>query len=133
MTIPVSMQFGSRINNISNGQSRNWVLLWKNPAPADSFAGQTIQLDLQTFDAVFVAGGSDKNFWGSVIVPKGYTGAIRFPLQSGSNVRWRTRDVTCTDTGVIFGDATYNTQGSSTTTTQNTGAIPLFIYGIKFG
>lgn len=111
-------------------EGSNVVLLWTNPSPASSFAGQTIPLDLSNYDAVIVLTAMDTSDSGrlvvdSLITPVGY-GARAF-------IQWNVRYIrqyTVSNTGVAFQDGAKGSVGANATT-DNTVGIPYQIYGIR--
>ena len=97
--------------------------LWTNASPDASFAAQTVSLNLAGYAAVlieFKAISSKTTVLGLV----GST-AILLAINNSSNNRNGTRTATISDTGIAFGNCTYN--GAQT----NTNCIPQRIFGIK--
>lgn len=112
--------------------SKNMVLLWENSSVNNAFTSQTVSLDLSKCSAVLIlfrhwVGADVYNTWTAFV---GQSGNIA-TIQSSSNIgilSARMYDVTTT--GVVFyeGKGLHPTSG---TYTDNSGAIPIAIYGIK--
>jgi len=138
MAIPVPMQFGSKINDVSNKQNRNWVLLWENPDPSSSFASQTVSLDLSDYDAVYVYAkyrAANTNSCPTALALIG-TGSQLFYLAnlSAASSQANVRNYSVTSTGVAF-ESTYRKTLTATSagSVANDYIIPVAIYGVKFG
>lgn len=109
------------------------VLLWTNPSPTASFAAQTITVpDMSEYDMIeimFEYATSDGHVGTSRV--KGGKGGWLEATISGAR-RFRTFTIPSA-TQITFTDAKYNGMGSSAATTENVGAIPLYVIGIKNG
>lgn len=124
----VSMQFGSNGGVVKNGSRIK--LLWSNDSPDSSFAAQTLDIDLSGY-----------SFFG-IVARFSTTYDTRQPLQifavdeatkslnvqATTNNRVGGRDLTYSiaNKQLTIAGASYN--GSA----NNTYAIPVAIYGIKF-
>lgn len=109
-------------------------LLWTNPDTSADFAEQTINLDLSDYDAVWVAmGATGDNYYCDGIVLMGTTYTFRIASNSGANTRIFFRPATANASGVVFGDCTRFTQGTSGATVVTNAMKPKYIYGVKFG
>ena len=98
------------------------VLLWTNPSPTTEFAAQTVSLDLTDYAGVIIEfHQTDTQSFGTRTYIKkndtvnGITGA---GYVDGSNTNGLARNVTVTDSGVVFG-------------TGNIDCVPNKIYGVK--
>ena len=110
------------------------TLLWENPNISTAFAPQTISLDLRKYDAVEI---SFKHYFSGdtpqsmARAEKNVTCCCAVPTYSNRSLP--RRDFKATDTGVTFGygsgfDDTYTWYAQN-----NNWAIPVKIYGIKYG
>ena len=108
---------------------KNMVLLWENPNPSASFAAQTINLDLNNYQAVIVVfrvrtdGG-----WGRVssFAALGYESFAVAIVWDGA--QWGLgRVFTPSSDSVVFGSGINITNNG----TENNRMIPEFVYGIK--
>lgn len=137
MSREVAMQFGKPSDGSQNGSGstgQNWVLLWTNPDTASAFSAQTVSLDLSGYDAVYIpmVYTSGYVYAAPIILTDGIASFIRFPSNSGNTLRYLSRSVTASSSGVSFTECTRYQQGSSSTT-SNADLIPKAIYGIRFG
>lgn len=101
-------------------------LLWTNSNPTATFAGQTIPLDLSKYILLYIVcrrtTGSDTLHINGII-KKGESGQV-----IGNYNGWAYREISSSnDAGIKFGSGV---KGTSSFTTDNTYAIPLYIYGI---
>jgi len=111
-------------------EGSNVVLLWTNPSPASSFAGQTIPLDLLNYDAVIVLTAMDTSASGQLVVDSLIT-----PVGYGSRsvIQWNVRYIRqyeVSTSGVSFNDGAKGNVGANAST-DNTVGIPYQIYGIR--
>lgn len=104
-------------------------LLWTNPSPTASFAAQTINLDLSSYDFVMVC---FRTFQLSTDADLGTLNAFGFKeekniAQIGGSASGNVgrRFFTPSDTGIEFSDCRYNNA------TNNNYTLPTKIYGIK--
>ena len=139
------MAFYTALGN--SGADEEPTLLWTNPKPTNSFAAQTVALDLSPYKSIAIlynATTTSSSFSGKMSIAFYKMGdAITIPASSGtlsgyptviasgvgkvSNLMAIARDVTITTTGVEFGLGSLGT-GSN----KSSGyAIPQKIYGIK--
>lgn len=116
------------------------VLLWLNPSPTTAFAAQTLSMDLSDYEAVIIRFSYRSNYNTDNqklyqlfnYVPKdGIAHWVATSLGSGSTSYLYGRDVTVTDTGIVFTNAGYGTHGS-TSGTDTLYIIPTEIYGLKY-
>lgn len=120
-------------------------LLWTNSKPAASFAPQTIKLDLATYDAVdiIVRRADDQTYDTVHRIFVGSKNRLEAPMGgamptsgTGSGTTWSTnRSASVSKTGVTFGTGGYEylQSGSGNLHANNTYALPLKIYGVRFG
>lgn len=115
------------------GAMAEWVLLWENASPTSAFAAQTVQLNLSSYDAVFIyyQNSTPKSYGSPIILVGTPEYVFRFSSNNGNNQRYFTRSATVTTSGVEFSACQYFQQGSSNGTAQNTDLVPVKIYGIK--
>ena len=128
----VNSKTGTVVLDADDVDAMHWDLLWENASPTSEFAGQTIELNLTNYDAIycdFVA--TSGNIIQSVIMKKGEGAYSRYVSSNGSNVRWYHRQTIVDIAGITFNDGVYFTQGTSGNTSINTYLIPYHIYGIK--
>lgn len=130
----VIMRFGrkgqrSTTGGGSGGSSGGKDLLWTNASPVASFAAQTVQLNLQNYDAIIVTATATT---GSATYGDRCTrlimvgGADYLVSYGGTNGNVATiRSVEAQSSGVVFGAANYNGN------TNNGRVIPYQIFGIK--
>lgn len=101
-------------------------LLWTNPSPTSAFSAQTLSIDMNNYNMIFVIATSrtdlDVRFSSSFKVGS-YTARLCSTF-TGTNV-YTTRNVNLTPTSLGF-EGGYN--GS---TANNSYCIPMYIYGIK--
>lgn len=108
------------------GSQEVMPLLWTNPSPSSNFSAQTVSLDLSAYVYVVIVPKvlpSSTNMRTSVLLPKGKTTTC-FELVGTSPMVFCGRDIAVSDTGVVFGNGSYN--GSA----NNGYWIPMYIYGI---
>ena len=109
------------------------TLLWTNPNPDSSFAGQKVAVDLTNYDSVEIEvkniASSEYMVANTYRSKKGEKGLI---LASAATNR--ERDINDIDnTGITFGNGiVYNTYGGGQST-DNNRLIPIRIFGIKLG
>lgn len=117
----------NRIETLEQGVTMK--LLWENPNPTSSFAAQTVELDLSEYDKVLVIFKSynTQEQYISVICKKDINTRCSY-LWDASYIYLR--NITPKSSGVTFGDCYYGKLLQSMAT-QNTGLIPIEIYGIK--
>lgn len=111
-------------------------LVWSNPSPASTFAGQSITLPSSDYDLVLVTylysrtaayGGSSSLF------AKGQNSSMQSINLYSSAIGAAVRRITSTnDTTITFGDCQFNETASASQTTDNNRNIPTAIYTIKF-
>lgn len=109
----------SGINSLSDNAGEP-VLLWTNPNPNNSFASQTVSLDLSNYASVIIYlknVASDVLSTSGHYVPKGYSGRISIQL-NGRYIN------SVTNEGINFGT------GYSGGSASNSYAIPCEIYGV---
>ena len=103
------------------------VLLWTNPGPQNTFAAQTVRLNLTTYAGVIVEFNHANNL--AVISSRVYvkkTDIIETGFGAGFvSDRACSRNLTVNDSGVTFSDTYY------ATATKNDVFIPVKIYGVK--
>lgn len=106
-------------------------LLWTNSSPSNSFAGQTITLNLSDYDEVAIIYGYSNTTWGvnrecTTFARVGHGGVL---MQSRSDTIYSGyREFTVSTSGITFTDALLAPDATAT----NTQIIPHFIYGIKY-
>lgn len=109
------------------GAMSDWELVWVNASPTSSFAPQSIQLDLSSYDFVAIVfrwSSADSGTWMPIVPVGGYLTASNF-----YNYRTiREEDIQPTHIQFYGGfKGQYNASASS----DNTFAIPQKVYGIK--
>ena len=115
-------------------------LLWNNPSPTSNFSAQTIFLDLSQYDAVIIRVSvgpgyntdAQKPYQLFIYVPKdGVVHYIHSLLNtSGTSNAYYARQVTVTDTGIIFSGGGY--PASTLANGANNVMIPTEIYGYAY-
>lgn len=125
--MPIAMKYGS--GNSSSKSGGTTTLLWTNPDPTSNFSAQTISLNLSGYDAVKVLAAQNTSSSSGVMVEttKDYEGRL-FMMY---NARYY-RGFTWSDTGVTFTDG-YQASLSSNLSANNSAAIPIYIYGVRYG
>ena len=110
----------------------NMKLLWSNPSPNASFAGQNITLASADYDlllAIYTANKiGDRNL--STIWQKGKTSVLEEAYSASNGSINRIRYLTYVSDTVYAVDNGYEST-SSTRTQDNTACVPLVIYGFK--
>ena len=110
-------------------KNREWRLLWTNSTPTSSFASQTVQLGgtFTELKIVFVLNnGTSIRGAAFFMDADGETWRI---YSNNSNFQYA-RGMSCAGSALAILDATkYSTYGNSNATTDNSGIIPLRIYG----
>lgn len=112
--------------------------LWTNPAPASTFAAQTVALDLSGYDAIEVvfkaSTSSDTSVkWLANKDGMAYNAFNFSNITTSSVMTMERRSITATDAGVAFSANTHKTLNATTGSTSNTYLIPYEIYGVVFG
>ena len=109
------------------------VLLWENANKGNSFAPQTISLDLSTYNYVgimFELNTSNKYPTQIELFAKGISD-YRTLFLTGGKMQARAI-IGITDSGVQFGDnLRYDGYGGAGIVTDNANGVPIRIYGIK--
>lgn len=108
--------------------------LWENPSPASAFAAQNITLTSSDYDFLLCiykryAGG---DLEGSIIIPKESNFALEACSTESGGARTNVRSAAITDSGlkITWGDA-YQATGTTASSVNNNGCIPIYIYGFK--
>ena len=105
--------------------------LWENPSPSASFAGQNVQIDGLTDYDIYMIFLSE----GCITIPKGGVGRYTFPGTSGgiAHIWYRlASDYSSTvDNTLHFSDSVKFKMSDGTSSTDNSSAIPLTVFGIK--
>lgn len=100
-----------------------WVLIWQNASPTSTFAPQTINLDLSSYDEVRIvcnAGASmATRMLPSLVIPIESGGVISNQVIANSSVL-RTRYFKTSATSIICDSSTVDAD-----------IVPMFIYGRK--
>ena len=112
--------------------SRGMKLLWENPSPTASFAGQNITLSSDNYDFLLwvYKEQASTSYYLSVMSPKGAGASFGLPDIGASGNSNRVRRATYVDnTHFTFGNGFVGS--SSTYTSDNSVMIPIAIYGIK--
>jgi len=108
---------------------KNMVLLWSNPSPASNFSAQSINLNLDGFDAMLII------YWYGVQSGNQIEISQTFPVNN--QAKWL---MICSTTNISGGrKCTYNPsthkmtfEGASYSGSSNAAyVIPVFIYGLK--
>ena len=127
--VPLSAQMGKVLSEALQ-QRTTRTLLWENPAPAASFAAQTVGVDLAAYQGVVVAflqRVGEQTVLESAFLPKGTVGKL-------GGYRYRhiaMRTVTAVSgTGVTFGGAGYASTYGGDLTPQDDCILPWRIYGV---
>lgn len=105
--------------------------LWENASPNVSFSAQTVSLDLSEYIAVAVVSHRSSTSYNAYqyttdIIFKGTTGMLR---PAGYACTYRAAAVS--DAGVAFTAGQYTSTYNGAPATDNTVAIPVYIYGIR--
>ena len=105
--------------------------LWENPSPSASFAGQNVQIDgLADYDIYMIFCSE-----GCITMLKGGSGRYTFPGTSGgiAYIWYRYAiDYSSTQANTLqFSDSVKFKMSDGTSSTDNSSAIPLTVYGIK--
>ena len=111
------------------------VLLWTNPSPYATFAGQTVGIGaLASYSAVLITFkiASSGTYFVDAVVPVDST--THYPtfvnmVSSGACSAVR-RAVTASGTGVVFGTGQYKVLPSDARTDDNDTCVPVSIYAI---
>ena len=117
------------------GIGTQFTRLWQNanPDPA-SFSAQDIQVDLSTFDAVYI---SIKNGTSSIVLVGGNGVDVTMNAyangQLGTAFTLQVRRFAVYTDRVSFEDARIVNGVSAGVTTDNQWSIPMVIYGVNFG
>lgn len=108
------------------------TLLWENASPTSAFAAQTISLDLNGYDMIEIV--SDGNVFSCSISDKTVPLTVIYEAGSAGNVYIASRNVTITQTSIVFGGGAYKFFNAPTTgNDDNKRMVPTKIYGIKMG
>ena len=126
--------FNQRINetNTALQKKAEFTLLWENASPTSAFAAQAIDLDLSTYNSVFVQAKCEngKNSWVSpVITPVGSGGDFSAFAASGAYDAYRFFGTSASN--VNFGDASFWSETDNASYKDNRFLIPMRIYGVK--
>lgn len=120
------------------GQCEFKTLLWENPNPSSAFATQIVSLDLSEYDFVEIIFAYSTSALSDTDTRKAHIGSggkvlFGVSLTTSGNPYIMSRGFSVANGGVTF-EAPYRKQqnASASATTNNTDAIPLRIYGIKF-
>lgn len=118
---------------ISNGT--HFVKVWENPqaTSSDSFAAQTVSVDLSAYDVVMVtcalrAGYSQKK---TEIIQRGYIGNVQI-FSFGDKLPGAARQVTVNNGSIVFSDGYYYNWEEQQYVVDNAAAMPISVYGICF-
>lgn len=108
----------------------NRDLLWTNSATGNTFAAQTISLDLSAYKMIEV----DFSYYVEstptyLLTNRAFIDGIKYMALGVATGQSTYRGFTATSTGVAFTDANRNTGSSSSV--NNSCMIPYKIYGIK--
>ena len=129
-------------------------LLWTNQNISLDFDAQTVSLDLTDYENVIIWGMSNRyygdryvnryvvsslakgtEFYATrAIITKGDTGYMNFGGIAGTNAQnyaLYARQITVSDTGVVFGQGQVNISNTLSWQNNNQYAIPYKIYGVK--
>lgn len=122
----IIMPDGSRLGEVP--ACMQMELLWENASPESEFGSQTIALDLQNYDGVYIhvqqyVGGATMFYMAAI-------GKMTLMSCSNKNIGERAADVQ--ESQIVFSDgflqASYGVQ-----TANNKWMVPYQIYGIKGG
>lgn len=106
------------------------TLLWVNASPTSAFAAQTISLDLNGYDMIEIV--SDGNVFSYSISDKTVPLTVIYEAGTAGNVYIASRNVTITQTSIVFGGGAYKFFNTPTTgNADNKRMVPTKIYGIK--
>lgn len=120
--------------NIS-GKKVDMKLLWENASPTSTFAKQKITLDLTEYSAFVIIIRYSTGSLGQssqLIMDKDVSHYVSLVNAAGAGgyIQNRYRVFTCSNDGVIAGDAWFG-RSDTGEKTDNSVAIPTSIYGIK--
>ena len=120
-------------DNVTNNFQSKGTVLWTNPNPNSSFAGQTITLSSDDYDMLLFIYRTDLTITNchSELIIKGYGGQLDFFSTAVENRRWARRFAWVSNTQFTFQDAWYFDGNSSNQ--QNNSLIPLYVVGYKTG
>ena len=109
------------------------TLLWTNSSPTSSFAGQTLSdVDLSNYDMIEILYNDATDV--EKIHSTGLLPKVRGVLVSNFNGAMWDRNYSINNNTIIFGNGhKYSTYSSSTTTDNNGAVIPIYIIGYKTG
>ena len=113
------------------GAMAEWDLLWTNASPLSSFSGQTISINLSGYDFVkivfnwYVGNSTSEKYCQDFLC-----GATSLTYRSDVGGYISTRTVTISGSGIVFGSCS-ESQGTGSTSTNNSACVPVYIYGIK--
>ena len=136
MSTIVTMQYGRGTS--SGGAGFVMRQLWENADPTSNFAGQTVTLDLAEYDIVeilYVAAAAAQNYYPPACAPVGGVASMDAWTSigtSGQAILHRHRTADVSTTGVTFGSCEQKrTNSTSASTTDNSGCIPVQIFGVR--
>ena len=110
--------------------AKGMQLVWENAAPTDSFAAQTVSLEIGEKDLVMIKYKTSAGYaGGNIFWVYGKVGD-RIEMQALAHYL-RTRTVDVTTEGLEFAAAKYCSYGSESFTTDNQVVIPLAVYVYK--
>lgn len=129
------------ITTALNGKQSKLTKLWTNGSPTSAMSsGTTILNDgtLANYDLFAIkfkeqansSGSSEFFFWYSKTSGSNLTTA-RWVSRSGSNLFFRTRSFSITNSGMTFQGGEQHTQGSSSAASNNLYMVPWEVYGLK--
>lgn len=113
------------------GSGGGMKLLWTNPNPEDAFLPQTIELNLKSYrNVIITAHNINGQYIPSAIINEKN---VKFELVYPRGYQIGLRDITFTDSGIIFYEGKIDSYNSGTGgTTNNNYIVPTKIYGINF-
>lgn len=116
---------------ISSGTQ--FIKVWGNPQPANSFTAQTVNVDLSIYDAIMIictlrAGYAQRK---TEIIKIGGIGNVQI-FSFGDRLPGAVRQVTANQTSIVFTDGIYYNYDTSQYVVDNMAAVPILVYGIRF-
>ena len=115
------------------------VSLWKNDNPNANFDAQTINLNLSNYDYIIIRSKRTITDGETIyfnprynIIKVGTSGSYILGIDQNSGYNW-IRDISVSESGVTFSTAIGRCYGVNNQDNKIDVAIPLEIYGIKFG
>lgn len=110
------------------GSGMSMDLLWTNSSPTTAFASQTVSLDLNNYEYVYIVARATTGeaYYSSFIVKVG----AAEQLLCVATTYLRKRNASVTTSGVTF-DGGYNQASVNSWDGNTSSAIPYQIYGIK--